>query len=215
MHLCRYLHQQGTKLLYHPDAVERIYDKSTTHRLLQQAMLASPETLITRMPCSRDLVTKTVGFPCLIKKTTASFGDHIFRCLDASQFDEINRWIGCSSATDDYLIQKFFQKHAGVDYRLLVLNGHVLAASERTATHGYKSNAHQGGHYAPIEAKAEWINMPIQAQKISGLSLAGVDIMLNDHGHASVIEINHDPYLKIMHRPNDLATRILLYLAST
>lgn len=195
-------------LIYPPKGVANIYDKFKTHQLLSANQINTPKTMKITFPCRSELIEAHIGFPCLIKNTHSAMGQEIFKCQNAHTFDELSEWLA-NTYNKDYIAQGFLQKNEGLDYRVVVLDGKILTTVKRTAAPGrYKSNLHQGGSFEVIKPCEQMQKLAIQAQKISGLTLAGIDIMVDDEDNLTVIEINHDPYLKLSIDSQTIANQV-------
>ena len=93
----------------------------------------------------------------------------------------------------DYIIQSFIAEAAGVDIRVLVVGGHVIAAMERFAVPGeFRSNIHKGAYGTRITLTDEFTRIAIEAACALQLDIAGVDIMKTRNGPV-ILEVNPSP----------------------
>ena len=93
----------------------------------------------------------------------------------------------------DYIIQSFIAEAAGVDIRVLVVGGNIIAAMERYAEPGeFRSNIHQGAYGTQITLTDENKRIAIDAASALQLDIAGVDIMKTKNGPV-ILEVNPSP----------------------
>src|SRR5262249_1115836 len=112
------------------------------------------------------------------------------------------------------IIQEFIQEAQGGDIRCFVVGDKVVAAMKRQAEPGeFRSNIHQGGFAQPIKITRAERETAVQAPKIIGLKIAGVDL-LRSHRGPLVIEVNSSPGLEGIESATDkdIATLIIKYI---
>jgi len=96
----------------------------------------------------------------------------------------------------DIMVQEFIKESGGKDIRAFVVGDEVVASMERTAPEGeFRSNVHRGGTMENISLTAEEVEMAVNASKILGLSIAGVDLMRSNRGPL-ILEVNSSPGLQ-------------------
>ncbi|MFS1165275.1 ATP-grasp domain-containing protein, partial [Aeromonas salmonicida] len=98
--------------------------------------------------------------------------------------------------------------------RCLVVNGKVVAAMRRQAQPGeFRSNLHRGGTAEAIKISPEERATAVQAAKIMGLDVAGVDILRSARGPL-VLEVNSSPGLQGVEAASgkDVAGKIIEFL---
>lgn len=112
------------------------------------------------------------------------------------------------------LIQEFIEESRGADIRVLVIAGKVVAAMKRQAKAGeFRSNLHRGASAEAIRITDEEKRLVLQATKIMGLDIAGVDLLRSRRGPL-VMEINASPGLEGIETITkvDVAGSIIRYL---
>jgi len=93
----------------------------------------------------------------------------------------------------DVIIQQFLVEGAGRDFRAFVVGDKVVATMMRTAPQGeFRSNIHRGGEGNRVRLSKAHEKTAIQAAKVLGLEIAGVDLM-ESHEGPMVIEVNSSP----------------------
>ena len=96
----------------------------------------------------------------------------------------------------DIMVQEFIKESSGTDIRVFVVGDRVVASMKRTAPEGeFRSNVHRGGHMEKVDLTPEEIQISLEASKILGLSVAGVDLMRSDRGPL-ILEVNSSPGLQ-------------------
>lgn len=93
----------------------------------------------------------------------------------------------------DYVIQSFIAEAAGVDIRVLVVGGKVIAAMKRCAVPGeFRSNIHQGANGEPLILSDQYKTIAVDATNALNLGIAGVDILETKNGPV-ILEVNPSP----------------------
>ena len=94
------------------------------------------------------------------------------------------------------LVQEFIEESSGKDIRAFVVGDEVVASMERTAPEGeFRSNVHRGGTMERIQLTEEEEVLAVNASRILGLSIAGVDLMRSNRGPL-ILEVNSSPGLQ-------------------
>lgn len=93
----------------------------------------------------------------------------------------------------DYIIQSFIAEAAGIDVRVLIVGGNIIAAMERYAVPGeFRTNIHKGASGKQIKLTDEYKRIAIGAASALQLDIAGVDIMKTKNGPV-ILEVNPSP----------------------
>lgn len=118
-------------------------------------------------------------------------------------------------AKQNVLIQKFVAESKGKDVRAFVVGDRVVAGMRRVAQgQEFRSNIHRGGKAEALDLPKEYERTAIQAAKILGLRIAGVDMLESQDG-PQVIEVNSSPGLEGIETCTgiDVAGQIIDYIA--
>ena len=118
------------------------------------------------------------------------------------------------STRQNVLVQKFVAERRGSDIRAIVVGDRVIAAMRRVAQgQEFRSNVHRGGRTEPIELSDQYRETAVRAAQITGLRVAGVD-MLEAEGGPKVMEVNSSPGLEGIERATglDVAGAIVGYV---
>ena len=91
------------------------------------------------------------------------------------------------------LVQEYIKEAGGSDIRCFVVGGKVIAAMQRTAPEGeFRSNLHRGGSASLVELTPKERRTAVNAAKIMGLNVCGVDLLRSNRGPL-VMEVNSSP----------------------
>ncbi len=94
------------------------------------------------------------------------------------------------------LVQEFIKESSGIDLRLFVVNGKVVAGIERRAAPGeFRANIHLGGSANLVKLTPQEKKIAIKAAKAFDLKVAGVDIIRSKRGPL-LLEVNSSPGLE-------------------
>ena len=96
----------------------------------------------------------------------------------------------------DIMVQEFIKESGGKDIRAFVVGDEVVASMKRIAPEGeFRSNVHRGGTMEKVQLTSEEENMAVNASRILGLSIAGVDLMRSNRGPL-ILEVKSSPGLQ-------------------
>ncbi len=96
----------------------------------------------------------------------------------------------------NFIVQEFIKEAGGSDIRCLVVGDKVVASMMRTAKEGeFRSNLHRGGEAQLVKLSKAERATAVQAAKVMGLNMAGVDILRSERGPL-VMEVNSSPGLE-------------------
>jgi len=112
------------------------------------------------------------------------------------------------------LVQEYVKEASGTDIRCFVVGDKVIASMKRTAKVGeFRSNIHRGAKACTVRITPEERSTAVNAAKIMGLKIAGVDILRSNRGPV-VMEVNSSPGLEgiEMASGKDIASEIIRYL---
>jgi len=185
-----WIEDRGIPVLNSPRAIERTVDKFYTSALLRQAGLPTPETVV----CERasDALAAVAQFgDAVIKPIFGSMGHGLVRVTDLEVARRVTRPLEQMRAV--FYVQRFVE-HGGRDVRVLVVDGRVVGAIERTAPPGeWRTNVSLGGRATPYDLPQAWADLAIRAVAAVGADYAGVDLLPSVEGDVSVLEVNGIP----------------------
>ena len=182
----------GTPVVNRAKAIAAARHKFHSLRLLAQHGLPIPPSLtVGSAAFLEDAVAEVGEYPFILKPFHGTHGTGVM-LLDTPT--------SLTSAVDalcdlhqDYVIQSFIAEAGGVDIRVLVVGGEVVAAMKRRAPPGeFRANIHKGASGETITLPDEYIRLAIEAAAALELKIAGVDLLQTNEGPV-VLEVNPSP----------------------
>ena len=193
-------------------AIARAKDKLGCLQILASRALPVPPTVLTRYPRKlHDALRHLGGTPVVLKLLRGTQGTGVVLAESATGVESVLDAIW--SLGEDIMIQKFIRESKGKDLRILVIGGEVVGAMRRTAREGeFRSNIHRGGTGTMVEPTPTLARLAIDATRIVGLDVAGVDLLESDEGPL-LLEVNASPGFQGLEEATsiDVATRMIEY----
>jgi gamma-F420-2:alpha-L-glutamate ligase len=192
----RHLERLHVPVLNNADSIEAAKDKMYSTQILRQHNIPVPQTMLVRFPVDTAFVEKEIGFPCVIKVLSGSYGKGIHLVRDKLALEELMEFVSSLNSPLNILIQEYVDFSPGVDVRVLVVGGRVLGAMKRTGADGdFRANISRGGtgEVYPLDDQAAFI--ATESAKVLDLDIAGVDLLI-DHNGYKVCEVNSAPGFK-------------------
>jgi RimK family alpha-L-glutamate ligase len=185
-----WLEERGVPVVNSPRAIERCVDKFYTSALLQEAGLATPETVVCERPEDATDAFRAMG-DVVVKPLFGSMGLGMVRVSDPDTAFRVFRALEAMRAV--YYLQRVVA-HAGCDVRAFVVGGRVLGAIERRATDGgWRTNVSRGGDARAVALPPAWEELAVRAARAVGADYAGVDLLPSLDGAVYVLEVNGIP----------------------
>ena len=180
-------------------AISRSRDKLRSLQLLSRKNVGMPVTGFSHSPDDTDDLLNFIGKPPYVIKLlegTQGIGVVLAETRKAAE-SVIEAFRGLKA---QILVQEFIAEAGGADIRCLVVGGKVVAAMKRQAQEGeFRSNLHRGGSATLVKLTPEERATAVNAAKIMGLNVAGVDLLRSDRGPL-VMEVNSSPGLEGIER---------------
>jgi ribosomal protein S6--L-glutamate ligase len=180
-------------------AIARARDKLRALQTLSAHDVGIPRTVMMREPSAvRAAVDAVGGTPVIIKllQGTQGVGVMIAESPESVESTLDTLW----GLGQNIILQEFIAESRGRDLRALVVGGKLVAAMRRTARAGeFRSNLHRGGAGKRVELDEPSTKAALDAARIIGLDLAGVDMLESKDG-PRVIEVNSSPGLRGIER---------------
>ncbi|SMF39036.1 SSU ribosomal protein S6P modification protein [Alteromonadaceae bacterium Bs31] len=191
----RQFEMMGTFCVNESVAISRSRDKLRSLQLLSRKDVGLPRTGFANKPDNiKDLIKNVGGAPVVIKLLEGTQGIGVVLAeTDKAAESIVEAFMGLKA---NILVQEFIKEAGGADIRCLVVGGKVVAAMKRQAADGeFRSNLHRGGEATIVRLSKEERATAVNAARVMGLNVAGVDILQSNSGPV-VMEVNSSPGLE-------------------
>ena len=191
----RQFEMMGTYSINESVAITRARDKLRSLQLLSRKGVGLPRTGFASKPDDVDDLIKNVGgAPLVIKLLEGTQGIGVVLAdTNKAAKSIIEAFMGLKA---NILVQEFIKEAGGADIRCFVVGDKVVAAMKRQGAEGeFRSNLHRGGSAKLIKLTKEERATAVNAAKVMGLNMCGVDILQSNHGPV-VMEVNSSPGLE-------------------
>ena len=195
-------------------AIEHTVDKARTSLRLHLAGINTPKTWSTENKVSaRKIAAQQFeqGATLVIKPLFGCMGKGIEKVTTLDQFNAIQ------AVGDAFYIQEYiapFEPEHWQDWRLMVIDNKVCAAMSRRSQH-WITNFAQGAECFSTTITTEMEQLAIKATQAVQADYAGVDLIRNQDGSYTVLEVNSVPAWKGLFQATgiNVATHLALALA--
>jgi RimK family alpha-L-glutamate ligase len=171
-------------------AIEHCVDKSMTSFLLSRAGIMTPATWVTEShEQARAIVKREAADGALVLKPLfGSQGRGLKLIRKADDLPQPENVAGV------YYLQRFVgvERDGFHDFRLLVVQGRVIAAMQRHSTH-WITNVKRGGRPVAVAVNDGMKALAVQAAAAVGADFAGIDILYDAQQCPTVLEVNSMP----------------------
>lgn len=206
----RQFEMMGTFTVNESVAISRSRDKLRSMQLLSRKGVGLPRTGFAHSPDSvRDLIKNVGGAPLVIKLLEGTQGIGVV-LADTTKSAEaiIEAFMGLDA---NILVQEYIEEAKGADIRCFVIGDKVVAAMKRQAPDGeFRSNLHRGGSAELFKLSPAERATAVNAAKVMGLNLCGVDILQSKNGPV-VMEVNSSPGLEGIEKATDKNIAGMIY----
>jgi len=189
----RHFEQAGVPCINTSESIELVKDKLRTSQILSKERIAIPHTMMVRFPVDDGLVEKHIGYPCVVKVVTGSYGEGVYLCEKKRDYKKLMEFIDSLGNKKTMIVQEYLGDHPGEDLRVLVIGGEVIGAMKRTAPEGdFRANITNGGTGSKYELTDEIVEIARNTALSLGLDIAGIDLLFDKRGFR-VCEANSNP----------------------
>ena len=195
--VARMLEKLGYRLFNSAESIELCDDKMLTHIELANHNINMPLTISSTL-CYHDdgnrdmlkIVEEKLSYPLIVKEDYGSLGKQVYLVNNHDELVETeNRLIHVP-----HIFQEFVSSSRGVDYRLIVIGGEVIAHMKRENKHSYLSNLACGGKASVCDLPNEYFEVAKKAAKILKLDYCGVDLLQGKNGEPIISEVNSNAF---------------------
>jgi ribosomal protein S6--L-glutamate ligase len=193
--ILRQFEMNGSYALNESLAITRSRDKLRAHQLLAKKKIGMPITGFSHSSTNTDeLIKNAGGAPLVLKLLQGTQGKGVILAETKKAAEAVIDAFGGLDAF--FLVQEFIKESGGADIRCFVVGDKVVAAMKRQGGEGeFRSNLHRGGTATIIKLTSDERKTAIEAAKIMGLRVAGVDMVRSARGPL-VLEVNSSPGLE-------------------
>jgi RimK family alpha-L-glutamate ligase len=187
---CRIL---GIPFANSTDGVRRARNKMLTSLKLFEHNLPQPETAFVNR--ANPALLPLLPIPLVFKPKTGSTGEGSKKIQTVNEYRTL---LMHRQVRDDLYLQSYVPND-GWDLRVVVVGSRVLGAIKKTACQGeWRTHVAYGGKVEPYQMESELEQLALRVAEVLGLSITGVDIMINkNNGAYQILEANAVPGLKI------------------
>ena len=212
--IVRQLEREGIFTTASAIAIQRSRDKLRATQIMAR-VVDVPRTVFSRNSLDIDGMLEQVGgAPVIIKLGRSTHGNGVVLAdTKKAAKSALQAFYLYNEDGTNVMLQEFIEESAGVDIRVFVVGGRVVASMKRQSLDDdFRSNLHRGGEGVPVKLTEEERKVAVKAAKAMGLSVAGVDIMRSARGPL-VLEVNASPGFGIEKvTGRDVATPIIEYV---
>lgn len=208
----RYFAYRNTPILNHAEAFALARDKWQSLQILHQHHLPVPTTALGGCEVNAEVIADQIGTPAILKTLSGSQGIGVMLMSDNNSTISVMETL--KHAAIPVLAQQFITEAKGHDLRCFVIGDRVVTAMERQGKVGeFRANFHRGGSAIPAKLSQQEQDLAIQAAKVIGLDVAGVDIIRTKQG-PMILEVNASPGLELIEKTSklDIAVQMIAYL---
>jgi tetrahydromethanopterin:alpha-L-glutamate ligase len=186
------LRELGATVWNDARTIERCVDKSMTSFLLARAGIATPATWATESYEQAYAIVEreAADGPLVLKPLFGSQGRGLMLIRKPADLPQAEQ-----AAGRVFYLQRFIgaERHDGYhDFRLLVVQGRVVAAMRRHSSH-WITNIKRGGRPVAVAVNEEMKTLALRAAAAVGANFVGVDILYGTDERPVVLEVNSMP----------------------
>ncbi len=184
----------GVPVYNNATSIEKSVDKGMTSFLMAHENIRTPATWVLRERSKALLIAEQEikkGFQLISKPIFGSQGEGVRR------LDKMTDLFWLTNSNGVYYLQRFIHsKGQGYsDIRVFVINGKAVAAMRRRGR-SWLNNVARGARCERIEITDELAAQAVKAVNVLQMYYAGVDVIEQDNGEFSIIEVNSIPAWK-------------------
>ena len=173
-------------------SIARSRAKFLASRLLASHDIPVPKTVLIQTRAGLEEAFRILGRPpYILKPTRGTHGVGVMLAESRPSAESIFDAFG--GAEQGLLIQEFIRESRGVDLRVIVVDGRVVAAMRRKAAKGeFRANIHRAGVGEAVKLSPRARELAVRSAEVAGLEIAGVDLIESRSGPL-VMELNTSP----------------------
>lgn len=177
-------------------ALTHARDKMTCLQILASHGIAVPKSIVSNTfdPDYYDYIRELGPLPVILKMINGTHGLGVILGETKSNIESIME--AMTKTRQKMMMQQFIAESKGADIRVFVVDGQIVGSMKRQAKEGeFRSNLHRGGSSEIVQVSRDEARIALQAVKILGLAVAGVDMLQSKQGPL-ILEVNASPGLE-------------------
>ncbi len=149
-----------------------------------------------------DRVEKELSYPLVFKECFGSLGKQVSLIKNREELEQCEK----KYCQTPHLYEKFLSKHQGHDYRIIVIDGKVIACMERYNEHDFRSNIALGGLGKDVTdtLPENFKELAIKAADALHLGYSGIDVGIDDNDQPIFIEANANAFFTEIEKVTDI-----------
>jgi RimK family alpha-L-glutamate ligase len=174
----------------------------------------------------KNITALFFDFPVILKGSGGDRGTRVYKADNLGELEKLVRDLRKSETEEGrrYMLQEYIENKG--DYRVLILGEKVLGVMKRFRKNrkDFRNNFSMGGEVEVAELPVEIKKMAVEAAKVCGLMVAGVDVMpknndtelSNKRKDYVVLEVNKGPQFRGFMKATgiDVPAEIVKFLVS-
>ena len=198
-YLSSLLEKCGFRLFNSHNTIRLCDDKGETHIALANSGIKMPKTLFPPLCYSQnadylqsfiEYAESELNYPIIVKESFGSMAQGVFVAETQEELKEIAKKLKLKP----HLFQQYMSKKVGVDVRVIVIGGKVVASMERVNENDFRSNIAVGGKGKKIELNGQFTALAEKCAKVINVDYCGVDILYGDNCEPVICEINSNAF---------------------
>ncbi|MDD4532575.1 MAG: RimK family alpha-L-glutamate ligase [Bacilli bacterium] len=138
-----------------------------------------------------DYVETELSYPLICKQCYGSLGLEVYLINNRQELEQKYAEL----IKLPLLFQKYISNFRGKDYRIFTIGGKAVASMLRQNETDFRSNIFLGGKGTAVELPQDILSVAENASRALGLTYAGCDVMLDENGQPTLIEVNSNAFL--------------------
>ncbi|MDD3794045.1 MAG: RimK family alpha-L-glutamate ligase [Candidatus Gracilibacteria bacterium] len=192
-------------------------DKFLSLQKLANFKLPVPKTVLLKGRPNIDFIEKQLNYPIILKKLDGAAGKGIIKVDDRGELEDILEMLEESlyKLNKVLILQEYIGEKAGMDLRIFVVGGRIIGSMLRKGKPGdFKANYSGGGSTHNYELNQIEEILALEAAKVVGLDIAGVDLLFDKDNGYRICEVNASPGFEGLEKATGLniAGEILNYI---
>ena len=195
------LEKAGMRVFNRHDAIRVCDDKMNTHIRLSGHGINMPDTIpgllcynkeapITEAMERIELIEDQLGYPCIVKESYGSLGQHVYCANNREELLELMEQVKCKA----HLFQKMIVGSKGRDVRVIVIGGKVVCSMLRVSDTDFRSNIELGGIGQPFDLPQSFKEIAEKVAEVLSLDYCGIDILFGENAEPIVCEVNSNAF---------------------